>query len=89
MAIRVDDEVAALIVDGLRRVGIRAEVDSEPVRKTKLYRFFVVSEKFKRMSYSERQKVVWRIVERALSEAKLERISMIVTLTPDEYVDAD
>jgi acid stress-induced BolA-like protein IbaG/YrbA len=84
MAIRIDDEVGSVIVDGLRRVGVPADVESEPVRGTKLYRFFVVSPKFKRMSYSERQKVVWRILERNLSESRLQRVSMVMTLTPEE-----
>jgi hypothetical protein len=77
--------VVRAIGEGLARVGVRsANVDYKKVRGTKLYRFIVVSKKFKSMDFSERQHVVWRIVERDLPPRDTQRISMILTLTPDE-----
>lgn len=72
------------LVDGLDANGIRAEVSAEPIRTTRLYRVAVLAPKFKVLKHSERQDLVWRIAERALSPDEMMRISMILTLTPDE-----
>ena len=72
------------LADGLSAVGIDAEVTFEAVRMTKLYRVLVVAKQFKHMRPSERQDLVWRIASSTLSPAEQLRISMILTLTPDE-----
>jgi hypothetical protein len=81
-------EVMLALKDGLRALRIEADISSEPVRGTTLIRFFAVAKKFKKMDYSERQMVVWRIVQEVLTPARLRRISMIMTLTPEEFAEA-
>jgi hypothetical protein len=44
----------------------------------------VVAAGFKKLWHSERQELVWRIANRALSRDEDLRISMILTLTPEE-----
>jgi hypothetical protein len=68
----------------LKQVGITAKVSFERVPATKLYRFGVLARKFKTMPHSERQNLVWRIADRTLPAEKQIRISMILTLTPEE-----
>lgn len=63
---------------------MRAETTFEPVIGTKMFRFYVVSDGFAQMMHSERQSIVWRIVEKALNQADALKISMILTLTHDE-----
>lgn len=72
------------LVEDLKAGGIVAEVASEPVRTTKLHRVMVLAAKFKALKHSERQNLVWRIAEQALSPDEQLKISMILTLTPDE-----
>ena len=72
------------LVSTLGANGIRAEVDSEPVPTTRLYRVAVRAPKFEMLKHSERQNLVWRIAERAISPDEQMRISMILTLTPEE-----
>lgn len=76
--------LAKALVEGLRAAGIAAEVDSEPVPTTKLHRVIVLAPKFRALKHTERQDLVWRIAERALSPEEQLRISMILTLTPGE-----
>lgn len=72
------------LVDDLEVSKIKAEVYTEPVPTTLLYRVTVVAPQFKALKHSERQSLVWRIAERALSPDDQLRISMILTLTRDE-----
>ena len=72
------------LVDALKANGIQAKVETEPVPTTRLYRVMVVAPQFKAMTHTERQSLVWRIAERALSPDDQLRISMILTLTRDE-----
>jgi hypothetical protein len=84
---RIDDferEVRVILQQKLNEVGIPSNVNSEKVRGTKLHRFFVEARRFKEMSYTERQHLVWRIVERELSPENVLRISMIMTTSPGE-----
>jgi hypothetical protein len=70
--------------DRLKAVDIHADVLTEPVPSTKLYRVKVLAAKFTKLKYTERQNLVWRIVEKVLGPEDQLRISMIFTLTPDE-----
>ncbi len=72
------------LTDGLRAAGITAAVDSEPVPTTKLHRVMILAPKFKALKHTERQDLVWRIAEQTLSRDEQLKISMILTLTPDE-----
>ncbi len=68
----------------LAAVGIEAKVHTEAVPTTQLYRVTVVAPQFKVLNHSERQNVIWRIVEKSLSPQEQLRISMIMTLAADE-----
>lgn len=72
------------LIDDLAAQKIKAEVYTEPVPTTRLHRVTVVAPKFKALKHSERQGLVWRIAEQALSPDEQLRISMILTLTREE-----
>jgi hypothetical protein len=72
------------IRDGLAGVGIAAQVRTEPIRGTKLHRVYATSPGFKKLQHSERQGLVWRIVDASFPSDERFRISMIRTLTPEE-----
>jgi len=78
------DTLKKELIEKLKAVGISAKVRTEPVPTTKLYRVAVMSSQFKAMGHSERQSLVWRIAEKAVSPDEQTRISMILTLTEDE-----
>lgn len=80
----VERVLTEALENGLRRVGISAEVSNEPVPQTKLRRFTVIAKKFKGMRPSERQDLVWRIAGQVLEPDEQLLVSMILTLTPDE-----
>ncbi|MBY0307795.1 MAG: hypothetical protein K2Q09_03550 [Phycisphaerales bacterium] len=67
----------------LERAGIPAEIDSQPVGGTKLHRLTVIAAKFAKLRFSERQALVWRIVDEEVPKEQL-FISIILTLTPSE-----
>jgi len=69
---------------GLAQAGIKARIRIEPVEETSLSRVLVTSEQFCRLDPSERQDLVWRIIGQSFSPEEQLRISMILTLTPDE-----
>jgi hypothetical protein len=76
--------LAQRLVDGLKVGGIRAKVQSEPVPQTKLFRVNVIAPAFESLRPSERQDLVWRIVSQHFDSEDQLRISMILTLTPNE-----
>lgn len=80
------DQLKTALIATLKASGIEAKVDVEPVPTTQLYRVAVLAPKFKELKHSERQSLVWRIAEQAISADQQMRISMILTLTPDEIV---
>lgn len=69
----------------LGEAGLECEIKIEPVSGTKMYRFFVISDGFGAMQHSERQTVVWRIVDKALPQSDAVKVSMIMTLTRVEF----
>ncbi len=72
------------ISEGLATAGIDAEVETERVRGTRLHRVLTVARQFEHLRPSERQDLVWRIIKQHFSPEEQLRISMILTLTPDE-----
>ena len=70
------DRLNTALVQTLRANGIAAKVQAEQVPTTKLYRIRVFAPKFKNMMHSERQNLVWRIAERALSQEESTRCSL-------------
>ena len=73
-----------VLVEGLVQAGIRASVKTEKVPQTKLHRVRVTACEFSNLQPSERQDLVWRIVAQEFSPQEQLKISMILTLTPDE-----
>ncbi len=78
------DRLETARTSSLGKNEITAKVDTEKVPTTKLYRVMVLAPKFKALKHSERQNLVWRIADSALSPDEQLHISMILTLTPDE-----
>jgi hypothetical protein len=78
------DQLKDSLQEELSNVGIESKVDVEAVPTTRLYRILVLAPKFKALKHTERQSLVWRIAERALAPDEQLRISMILTLTPNE-----
>ncbi len=72
------------LVEGLKTAGIRATVEIERVQGTKLHRVFVVADAFAKLRPSERQDLVWRIANQALTAEEQLQISMIYTVTKGE-----
>jgi stress-induced morphogen len=61
-----------------------AQLTHEQVRRDR-YRFIMVDETFENMGHPERQRLVWNIAEKALSDrADLLKVAMIITLAPSE-----
>lgn len=78
------DQLKKALVEGLAQGGIKAKVQVEPVRTTKLFRLLVLAPQFAALKHSERQDLVWRIAERVLSPEQQLQISMILTMTDKE-----
>jgi hypothetical protein len=76
--------VRAALEEGLAVGGITAKVSTEAIKGTKLTRVLVTSPQFKSLRPSERQDLVWRIMGDTFQWDEQLRISMIMTLTPEE-----
>ncbi len=68
-------------------IGIRPSLAFKKLGPTRVYRVYVISDKFKSWRYAERQELIWRIVSANLSLAEQNQISMIVTATHAELED--
>lgn len=79
----------AALTKGLKAAGISAKIESEPIPGTKLHRVLVLAPKFKSLKPSERQDLVWRIADQVLTQEEQLRISMMLTMTPDEASGAE
>lgn len=78
------DRIRRVLRTGLNQAGIKAAIKIETVQGTSLSRVLVTSEQFRRLDPSERQDLVWRIIDQSFSPEEQLRISMVLTLTPDE-----
>ena len=75
----------AVLVGSLAKAGIKVdEFSSEPIRGTKLNRILIVADAFDNMGPSERQDLIWRIVDKHFSSDDQLRISMIMALGSKE-----
>lgn len=72
------------LTEDLARAGIPAEVTVDAIRGTKLHRITVIASKFAKLRFTERQAVVWKIIDQELSKPEQLFISMVLTLTPSE-----
>ena len=80
----LESRVRRALEDGLNIAGIEAKVTTEAIKGTKLARVMVTAPGFKSLRPSERQDLVWRIMSGYFERDEQLRISMILTLTPDE-----
>lgn len=84
----VVDRIADCIFEHLEDVGIQdANIWWEPLPPTRLYRIGVVSQAFAILFHNEQQSLVWDALETNLLPPDLSRISMVLTLTPEENED--
>ena len=72
------------LLEGLKRQGVTARVETETVPTTRYVRALVTAKQFENMYSSERQEVVWNLVNRAFTRDEQLRISIILTSTPEE-----
>jgi hypothetical protein len=83
------ERIAEALKSGLATAGITLEeIETEPIRGTKLIRVTLVAKGFERVNHTERQDIVWRILNRTLTPDEQLRVSMVVTLTPKELAGA-
>ncbi|MCX7048300.1 MAG: hypothetical protein NTX50_22795 [Candidatus Sumerlaeota bacterium] len=71
----------------LKECKIPAQVKAQKVPSTNLFRLYVMAPKLKKLMYSERQDLIWRMVDKALPKDKQMRISMIRATSPNEFAE--
>lgn len=77
-------KIRTVLLNGLKESGVTATVSTQKVRGTQFIRVFVYSKDFTNLWHTERQNIVWRVLNRDLADKESNHISMILTLTPDE-----
>lgn len=79
--LRVRDAISSELV----RIGIpNARVTVEPITGTKLHRITVVAAGMRKLRHSERQDLVWRIIDEALPKDRQLFIASVYVFTPTE-----
>ena len=73
----------------LDAVGINAEIVTEPIPWTKAHRISIIARGWTHMDPLERQNLAWRIADRVLDWDDRLKISMILTITPEELGEDD
>jgi hypothetical protein len=89
--IKVQDKlpgrVASVLEKDLKAAGFSVEaIETEPIKRTKLFRVTLIAKGFEKIWVTERQDIVWRILQESFTKAERLRISMVVTLAPSEAV---
>jgi hypothetical protein len=89
--IKVQDKlpgrVASVLEKDLKAAGFSVEaIETEPIKGTKLFRVTLIAKGFEKIWVTERQDIVWRILQESFTKAERLRISMVVTLAPSEAV---
>ena len=79
-----EQRIRETLVNGLSTAGIKAQIEFEPIRGTKLRRITLLSKQFEKLRPSERQDLVWRIMSQEFTPQEQLQISMILTLAPRE-----
>ena len=72
------------LTQGLAVGGIQATARIEHIQGLKLHRVLVTAKEFDKLEPSERQNLVWRIIDKEFSAEEQLQITMVLTLTPDE-----
>jgi hypothetical protein len=79
--------VVAALRKGLATAGVAIdEVETEPIRGTRLIRVTLLSRGFEHVNPLERQTLVWRILNQVLTPEERLQLIMVLTLTPSELV---
>ena len=78
------DRLRRALKQGLAVGGIRATARIEHVQGLRLHRVLVTAKEFDKLDPSERQNLVWRIIDQQFSQEEQLQIAMVLTLTPDE-----
>ncbi len=77
-------QVIAALSEGLKKRGVPVkELFSEPVEGTKMRRFYVIAGKFSSMTFTERQTVLWSILNEQPADVRA-MVSLVTPLTPNE-----
>jgi acid stress-induced BolA-like protein IbaG/YrbA len=72
------------LTDDLHKSGLEVEVEVEPVPSTDLHRVTIISSQMQKLGPMERQDLVWRIIGHHFGRDEQLRISMVLTLSPEE-----
>lgn len=73
-----------VVKEGLSTAGIKAVTMTERVPGTKLIRLIVMAAAFEQLGPTERQNLVWRIIDSKFSSDEQMRISLVVALSKKE-----
>lgn len=76
--------IQEVVKSGLASAGIKAITATESVPGTKLTRLIVMSSAFENLWASERQDLIWRILNQELTPEEQLKISMVVALSRKE-----
>jgi acid stress-induced BolA-like protein IbaG/YrbA len=82
------DRVKKTLKADLGKSGLEVDVQTEAIPNTRLHRVIIVSRQLQELGPAERQDLVWRIMGEHFSRDEQLRVSMILTLAPDE-IDLD
>lgn len=80
----ISRKLAVAIRREFKAMRLAVKVSSTSVSGTQFRRVHVIAPVFSRMDFMERQDLVWRIAEEALSYRELLKITMIQTLRPSD-----
>ena len=80
-----ENRLRKALKEGLDLAGIEdITVETEAVPNTRLHRVLVIAKGFSDLRFSERQDLIWRIMDREFGPDEQLRISMILAMTPGE-----
>jgi|FaiFalFF_MnMetaG_3_1042247.scaffolds.fasta_scaffold15643_2 hypothetical protein len=78
-------KVKAALRKGLKAYGIQPKrIIAEPAVNGTKWRFLIISDDFEPWLFSERQDVIWRLLEKSLEADELLKVTMVMALTEKE-----
>ena len=84
---KLAERVAAVLKADLKSAGFPViAIETEPLKGTKVFRVTLIAKGFEKIWLTERQDIVWRILQESFTKEERFRISMVVTLAPTEAV---
>src|SRR5690349_21798314 len=83
------DRVVSALKSGLKTAGFTVTaIQTEPIKGTKLFRVTLIAKGFEKIWHTERQDLVWRILQHVITPEEQLHISMVLTLAPTEATAA-